>query len=126
MEQTQSIVKSQMTISSTKETRIVELQSTIVTKEKVNQLKFIQQSLEYPKKIELIFRASEHGFKASRFHLDCDIPNTLTIIKTEFGRTIAGYTPLAWNAGKSFTKDESGKSFLLLLESNQRLSLVDK
>lgn len=65
---------------------------------------FLYHSLNKPLQLELLFRASQHHFLAGKFHQICDgIPNTITIIKTEFGRTIAGYTPLTWNASPSGT-----------------------
>lgn len=58
---------------------------------------FLFKSLNSPAKLELLFRASEHDFSALKFHQFCDgVPHTLTIIATEFGKTIAGYTPLTW------------------------------
>jgi hypothetical protein len=75
---------------------------------------FIEETLGHPKKIELLFRASEHGFKAEAFHLHCDdTPDTLTVIQTEFGRKVVGYTPLVWNAAHGFAADSSHRSFLL-------------
>lgn len=60
-------------------------------------LSFILHELNYPLKLKLIFRASEHGFSAKEFHKKCDyIPNTLTIIRTVHNKVIAGFTPLTW------------------------------
>jgi hypothetical protein len=112
----QSTAKSQRTVSTLKEIRALQVDSKILTNNRFTQLQYIQQCLDYPKQLELIFRASDNAFKASRFHLYCDnVPHTLTLIRTEFNRTIAGYTPLTWNSSKGFSRDESGRSFLLLL-----------
>lgn len=55
-------------------------------------------ALKNPKQLKLLFRASEHEFSAKQFHKYCDkIRHTFVLIKTEYGKTIAGYTPCVWN-----------------------------
>jgi hypothetical protein len=42
--------------------------------------------------MKLLFSGSRDGFGTSVFHEKCDnIQDTLTILRTEFGRTIASY-----------------------------------
>ena len=75
----------------------------------------------------LLYRASENNFSALEFHKKCDnIEHTLTLIRTEFGRTIAGYTPLKWNqvASGNYAADNSGKSFLLQVDLKQKMTLT--
>ena len=61
--------------------------------------KFIEKELNYPKELVLLYRASENNFSAATFHKKCgDRPNTLTIVKTEFGKTVAAFTPYAWHS----------------------------
>ena len=75
----------------------------------------------------MLYRASENGFSAAEFHKKCDnIEHTLTLIRTEFGRTIAGYTPLKWNqvASGNYAADNSGKSFLLQVDLKQKMTLT--
>ena len=68
------------------------------TEEGQEQFAFLKQSLNNPKRLQLLFRASEHDFKAKRFHQKCDgVHGTLTLVKTEFGKTIAGYSYYRWN-----------------------------
>ena len=82
-----------------------------------NENSFIEDTLGDPKKLNLVFRASEHDFKAQTFHEKCDnLPHTLTIIKTEFNKRIAGYTPLTWNSAQGIAADSSGASFMLSLD----------
>ena len=51
------------------------------------------------KELACIYRGSEHGFKANDFHRRCDnIASTLTIIRTEFNKTIAAFTSLPWKS----------------------------
>jgi hypothetical protein len=74
----------------------------------------------FPRKvkgIKLLFKASQNGFLAGKFHQICDgIFNTVTLIKTEFGKIIGGYTPLKWKRGEScYTKDENLMSFVFSL-----------
>jgi hypothetical protein len=62
--------------------------------------------LDNPRKVELVFRASENAFQGTLFHEKCDnIPHNLTIIRTEFDKIIAGYTPLTWNITKGVAAD---------------------
>ncbi len=66
------------------------------------QISFLRQILNNPKQIQLLYRGSENGFSASNFHQKCDnIPNTLVIVRTEFGKTIGGFTQYAWNAASN-------------------------
>jgi TLD len=53
------------------------------------------------KSLNLLYRASENGYLAQEFHKKCDtITNTLTLVETEYGKVIGGYTPLAWSSTK--------------------------
>ena len=62
--------------------------------------------MDNPAKVDLIFRASENAYQGSQFHAKCDnIPHTLTLIRTEFDKIIAGYTPLTWNITKGVAAD---------------------
>lgn len=91
---------------------------------------FLFKSLNSPAKLELLFRASDHDFSALKFHQFCDVPDTLTIIATEFGKTIAGYTPLTWQSpsidkfpyGRT-VPDLSKRSFLLSIDLREKLTL---
>ena len=57
---------------------------------------WLQTALNNPKKVELLYRASQHAFKVKPFHNKCDnIPNTLTLIRTEFDKTFGGFTNLS-------------------------------
>ena len=68
----------------------------------------------------LIFRASEHGFMESAFHKACDgHPNTITIIKSNYGNIFGGYTNIPWQYKTDQLRDK-GESFLFLLYSNNR------
>lgn len=49
--------------------------------------------------IQLLYRASQHDFTAKKFHDICDgKTNTLTIVKTEFGRLAGGFCAIPWRA----------------------------
>jgi hypothetical protein len=46
----------------------------------------------------LIFRASKYNFSAQAFHDHCDkIHDTFILARTEFGKTIGGYSHYMWN-----------------------------
>jgi hypothetical protein len=77
--------------------------------------------------MDLIFRASEHEFLAQEFHKHCDgVNDTFTLIRSEFGKTMAGYTPSAWESSNKTIADLSLKSFLLSLDLREKMSLSDK
>ena len=78
-----------------------------------------------PSKFNILYRASDHGFSIAKFHEICDnIPNTLVLIKTEFGRVIGGYTPVPWNSSKKhWTADKSLESFIFSIDMRERFGL---
>jgi hypothetical protein len=71
--------------------------STILTNE--NQIRDLISLCEFQidQKWNLIYRASQDGFKASEFHFKCNhIPNTLVIIRSKNGNVFGGYTEKSW------------------------------
>ena len=51
------------------------------------------------RQVKLLYRASDNGFCAKKFHEKCDgIVDTVTVVLTEFDRKIGGYTPLKWSS----------------------------
>ena len=99
----------------------------MVTSLSYSQKVFLSNALSHPKRLRLLFRASEHKFKASKFHEHCDnIENTLTLIRTEFGMTIGGFTRYKWNqVSYSSVNSSSGEVFLLQLDSQQKMTAVN-
>ena len=87
------------------------------------QKEFIYESLNKPKELKLLFRASEHGFRGAAFHEKCDnTPDTLTIVRTEFGKTVAGFTHYTWNQVNNNAVNDSGRrAFLLQLDLLQKM-----
>ena len=80
------------------ESKILEDPKTDTSNLAKEQLKFIFEALDNPKELQLVFRASENGYSAAAFHKACNsVPNTLTILKTEFGKTLAGYVEKNWD-----------------------------
>ena len=73
--------------------------------------------LKNPKRIELLYRASDFDFMASAFHLRCDnIEDTLVIARTDKKRTIAGFTHYKWNHVIGAVNDPGKRTFLLQLD----------
>lgn len=73
-----------------------QLQSTILTNSE--HAIFLYNTLK-TSQFRCIFRASEHQFSAEEFHRICDHkPHTLTLIKTELGKIIGGYTACSWSS----------------------------
>ena len=61
-------------------------------------IKFMVKALNEPSDFKLLYRASEHNFSGEVFHEKCDeVADTLTLVYTEFGKTIAGYSRYKWN-----------------------------
>lgn len=77
------------------------------------------------KKVNLLYRASENNFSALEFHKKCDnIPQTITLIETEYGKVIGGYTPLAWNSSKKhWAADKSMCSFIFSVDMQEKFNL---
>jgi hypothetical protein len=59
------------------------------------------------------------------FHRICDEEShTLTVIETEYGKVIGGYTPLPWNSSnKHWAADKSMNSFIFSLDLRERYGL---
>lgn len=69
--------------------------------------------------MDLLFRASEHGFKASAFHEKCDKKvDTVVLVRTEFGKTIGGFSHYPWASPffSSFLNDADRRCFLFSLD----------
>jgi hypothetical protein len=76
------------------------------------------------KKFNLIYRASQDGFKANDFHSKCDKqPNTLIIIKSEHGNIFGGYTEQDWTSTESSKTDDNSYIFSLINKDNKPLKL---
>ena len=99
-------------------------------------IQFISDSLCRPSAIRLLFRASEHKFSAKAFHRHCDrAEDTFVLVRTEFGKTIAGYSRYTWEAKEDqkgvkekdifrnhwLINDSGLRAFLLLMEQQQKL-----
>jgi hypothetical protein len=66
-------------------------------------------------KWNLIYRASQDGFEAAKFHAKCDNkPNTLIIIKTTNGNVFGGYTDQSWSGNDSWKADPNSFIFSLI------------
>ena len=82
-----------------------------------DQIDFLNASLGNPQQIKRIFKASEHQFKALAFHQACDGKNdTLVLVRTEFGKTIGGYTYYPWNSSNTSVNDSQLRSFIFSLD----------
>ena len=74
------------------------------------ELRFLKDILGNPIRIEKLFRASEHGFRAVAFHEKCNnINDTLVLVRTEFGKTIGGFTHYPWLPGNTGNVYDAGR-----------------
>jgi hypothetical protein len=69
--------------------------------------------------LELKYRASRDGFKASDFHSHCEgIANTITVIKARSGNIFGGFTEQAWHSRGEDVTDP--KAFLFSLVNKEK------
>ena len=67
--------------------------------------------------MDLLYRASEHKFKADHFHKKCDgVGNTIVLIQTKADKYLGGFSPTAWASNGSHGADNTGNSFIFTLE----------
>ena len=80
--------------------------------------------------MKLLFRASEHGFSVKEFHRWCDgKAPTLVVVRTNYGKTLGGYTPVPWKSvggDGEFFADQSGTSFMFSCDLKERFALKNK
>ena len=89
------------------------------------QAAFLKNILGNPRRIERIFRASEHNFKVAAFHEKCDNKrDTLTLVRTEFGRTIGGYSHYPWD-NSGWLSDGGMRAFLFSLDRKEKYVPAD-
>jgi hypothetical protein len=70
--------------------------------------------------LSLIYKATRDGFKASDFHSRCDNKGpTISVIKSEHGKTFGGFTNLNWHKNGSHAAGD-GKSFIFQLDNNTK------
>lgn len=81
----------------------------------------------HPIRIELLSRGSEHGSKAQTFHDKWDgIGNTLTLVRTEDGRTVGGSSKYIWDqVAEDYVTDTGMPAFLLQFGLREKLSPVN-
>jgi len=85
---------------------------------------------EFPvdQKWNLIYRASQDGFEAAKFHSKCDNkPNTLVIIKSTNDNVFGGYTEQTWNHSGDYINiykaDPNAFIFSLINKLNRQLKM---
>lgn len=71
--------------------------------------------------VQMLYRASENGFSANRFHAKCDhIPSTLTVCWTEFDKKIGGYNPSPWCSDATYKSDPTSETFTFSLTNEDK------
>ena len=59
------------------------------------------------KEIKLIYRGTQDGFNAKKFHELCDNKGaTLSIIKARTGKRFGGFTKLSWDSSNSYKMND--------------------
>ena len=73
-------------------------------------------------RVERLFRASEHDFRAKAFHQKCDNQeDTLVLIRNEFGKTFGGFTHYPWSsANRKYINDRGRRAFLFSLDMGEK------
>ena len=85
----------------------------------------MKEIIDGPVRIERIFKASDHQFSAASFHKKCDnVEDTLTLIQTEFGKVIGGYTHKAWASAYEAEDviDKDRQAFLFSLDLKEKFT----
>ena len=79
--------------------------------------------LDQPTQLKLLFRASEYQFSSQSFHNKCDdTEDTLTLILTEHGKTIGGFTHYKWNeVSNKYVRGDRDKAFLIQLDRKEKM-----
>jgi hypothetical protein len=73
---------------------------------------------------ELLYRATDHGFRARDFHTKCDnIPNTLTIIRSKSDMIFGAYTTAQWDTSNRFKHSDESFLFSLVNENGHPVKL---
>lgn len=81
---------------------------------------YLIEELNHPKELILLYRGSENNFRAPAFHEKCgDKENTLTIVRTGYGKTIAAFTPYKWHSVPDwqYVGNPKGGCFILSLDN---------
>merc|ERR1719499_2909143 len=82
---------------------------------------FFEDKGESIQNMEVIYRASQHGFDASSFHEKCDDQGaTLVLIQSEHGHIFGGFTKESWkdnSRNRAGTWREDKDCFIFLLRS---------
>jgi len=83
-------------------------------------LKFMIPEIDHPEEFQLLYRASEHEFSGEAFHIHCNnIKDTLTLVRTEFGKTIVGFSHYKWNeVGNGWGVEDSRRKTCLFQLDN--------
>lgn len=74
----------------------------------------------------MLFRASEHNFETAKFHAKCDEKSkTLTIVRTDYMKTIFAYAEMAWNStSNNYINDTTGRSCIIWLHPKVKNALT--
>lgn len=68
----------------------------------------------------LLYRASEDGFAAAKFHAKCDQKSsTLALIRSSLGWIFGGYTDAPWDQSNCYKTDSNAFLFSLTNRDNQ-------
>jgi hypothetical protein len=81
---------------------------------------------EFPvrQKWDLIYRATQDGFEAFKFHTKCDNKsNTLVIVKSANGNVFGGYTEKTWKHTGSYKDDSNAFIFSLINKLNKPIKM---
>eukprot|EP01084_Bolivina_argentea_P030187 55972_1 len=85
-------------------------------KEDIEFTELLLSKISNIKRFNLLFRASENGFKAKDFHNQCDnYGSTITIIKSNFGNIFGGYTNISWTSSRWISSASDLNAFLFLI-----------
>jgi hypothetical protein len=91
-----------------------------------NQVNQLMSLCTFPvdQKWNLIYRASQDGFEAAKFHTKCDNkPNTLILVKSINDNVFGGYTEQTWNQTGGYKADLNSFIFSLINKHNEPIKI---
>lgn len=112
----------ELLVNSLKSSQLVTVLDSVILN--FDQMNFLMELCNFPPstKWKLIYRASVHGFQASRFHANCDgKAKTLTIIKSMNSNIFGGYTEAQWSHNEIYGDDPNAFIFSLVNKDNNPL-----
>ncbi len=91
----------------------------LTLKEDIELTRLLLKKLSSIKRFDLLFHASENGFKSQDFHKCDNNGSTITIIKSNFGNIFGGYADIPWTSEGGYKIDPNAFLFMSRSKNNE-------